>query len=54
MTPELARIIAAMVDAKLGSIDSLSPTRGRIGRRPTGRTRHETGPGSGHRSRIRR
>jgi len=54
MTPELARIIAAMVDAKLdsndASIDSACPTRGTIARRPTGRAHHAN---AGHRSRTR-
>ncbi len=54
MTPELARIIAAMVDAKLdaidASIDSARPTRGTIARRPTGRAHHAN---SGRRSRTR-
>jgi len=54
MTPELARIIAAMVDAKLdtidASIDSARPTRGTIARRPTARARHAN---SGRRPRTR-
>ena len=54
MTPELARIIAAMVDAKLDAIDCLSPTRGTVARRPTGRARQPAGTESGRRSRTRR
>lgn len=53
MTPELARIIAAMVDAKLDAIDSFVPRRGSIARRPTGRAHHALGTGSGRRSRTR-
>ena len=53
MTPELARIIAAIVDAKLDADDSLSPTRGSIARRPTGRAHHGVGTESRRRSRTR-
>jgi len=57
MTPELARIIAAMVDAKLdandASIDFARPTRGTIARRPTARACQSTRGGAGRRSRTR-
>lgn len=58
MTPELARIIAAMVDAKLDalgtSIDSSGPTRGIVARRSGARTHHRARAGSVTGSRRRR